>query len=414
MGARARLSLLLALCALLFFLGLGTLGLTDRDEGSNAEAAREMVASGDWITPTLNGAPRFAKPILLYWLISGSYLAFGVSEFTARLPSALFGTLLVLMQYVFATRMFGPTVGLRAALMLLLNFEVLALGRMVLTDMVMVFFTTLSIFCFFLAASPPAGEGRTKRWYWGFYIGMALATLTKGPVGVMITLLVAASWDRSLSAQGGRAGAVSFWLTLGVGCVLGLAFVGLDWAYERFNAQIALEFPAAGQVDPGWAPMAIGFLILGGMGLFGYAALTAGRAGLSFGIASGLMDVIALLIVTAALPRFNQYFIEPPQVLADIAGLNLQESDTLVVYGRPKPSLLFYAKRHCQAGKPCIEVIKPGEEEKLRPVLDRPGQIMILTLERLRAKLPAPASTYQLVVSRHGYVLLAKKPVFKS
>src|SRR2546422_10258285 len=186
MGARARLSSLLALCALLFFLGLGTLGLTDRDEGSNAEAAREMVASGDWITPTLNGAPRFAKPILIYWLISGSYLAFGVSEFTARLPSALFGTLLVLMQYAFATRMFGPTVGLRAALMLLLNFEVLALGRMVLTDMVLVFFTTLSIFCFFLAMQ---GEGRAKRWYWGFYIGMALGTLTKGPVGVLVPLL---------------------------------------------------------------------------------------------------------------------------------------------------------------------------------------------------------------------------------
>src|SRR5438309_1213672 len=455
MGARARLVLLLTLCALLFFLGLGTLGLTDRDEGSNAEAAREMVASGDWLTPTLNGSPRFAKPILIYWLISGSYLAFGVSEFTARLPSALFGTLLVLMQYVFATRMFGPTVGLRAALMLLLNFEVLALGRMVLTDMVLVFFTTLSIFCFFLAASPPDGRGRAKRWFWGFFpwsgflpaaLVQALRERDEDPqravqllcalwvLGVFIfftlsstrlphyiaplfpaaALLVAASWDRSLSAQGGRAGAVSFWLTLGVGCVLGLAFVGLDWAYERFNAQIAQEFPAAAQVDPGWAPMAIGFLILGGMGLFGYAALTAGRAGLSFGIASGLMGVIALLIVTVALPRFNQYFIEPPQVLADIAGLNLEESDTLVVYGRPKPSLLFYAKRHCPAGKPCIEVIKPGEEEKLRPVLERPGQIMILTLDRLRAKLPAPASTYQPVVSRHGYVLLAKKPVFKS
>src|SRR5205807_7375315 len=67
------LILLLALCALLFFLGLGTLGLTDRDEGSNAEAAREMVQSGDWLTPTLNGAPRFAKPILIYWLIACSY-----------------------------------------------------------------------------------------------------------------------------------------------------------------------------------------------------------------------------------------------------------------------------------------------------------------------------------------------------
>src|SRR5437899_12313401 len=127
MGARPLISgsagaLLLAPCALLFFLGLGTLGLTDRDEGSNAEAAREMVESGDWLTPTLNGTPRFAKPILIYWLIACSYLVFGESEFTARLPSALFGTLLVLMQSACATRPLGPTVGFRAALMLLLNF----------------------------------------------------------------------------------------------------------------------------------------------------------------------------------------------------------------------------------------------------------------------------------------------------
>src|SRR2546422_2350924 len=90
------------------------------------------------------------------------------------------------MQYAFATRLLGPTVGFRAALMLLLNFEVLAIGRMVLTDMVLVFFTTLSIFSFFLAME---GEGRAKRWYWGFYVGMALATLTKGPVGVLVPLL---------------------------------------------------------------------------------------------------------------------------------------------------------------------------------------------------------------------------------
>lgn len=556
--SRTHLALLLALCALLFFLGLGTLGLTDRDEGSNAEAAREMVESGDWITPTLNGAPRFAKPVFLYWLISGSYLAFGVSEFTARLPSALFGTALVLMQYAFASRLLGPAVGFRAALMLLLNFEVLAIGRMVLTDMVLIFFTTLSIFSFFLAASPPAGEGKTKRWYWGFYIGMGLATLTKGPIGIAVpllavvpylwltrrwrdvlrecrplagtlvflamaapwyaamfmlhgsgyadsargdtltrflsvigghggtvlfyvpilllgffpwsgfllaalvetlkgsrsastqdprrhlqilcsvwivtvfafftlsatrlphyiaplfpaaALLVAASWDRLLSDGGGRWGRFSLWFTLGIGSCLGLAFIGLDWAYDRFNAQIALEFPAAAQVGPGWAPTAIGFLILGGMGLFGYAALTAGRTDLSFGIAAAVMAGAVIVILAAALPRFNRYFIAPPQELAAVAGLNLEPSDTLVAYGRPKPSLLFYAKRRCSAAKPCIEVIKQGEEEKLRPLLERPGRIMILTQESLRARLPAPASAYPIVLSRNGYVLLAGKPM---
>jgi len=416
MGASARLIILLALCVLLFILGLGNLGLTDRDEGSNAQAAREMVESGDWITPTLNGAPRFAKPVLIYWLIAGSYLAFGVSEFTARLPSALFGIALILMQYRFAVRILGPAVGFRAAVMLLLNFETLAIGRMVLTDMVLIFFTTFSIFSFFLAMG---GDRRAKRWYWGFYIGMGLATLTKGPIGFLVplmaiipylwltqrlrdvlrecrplagtlvflavaapwyaamflihgagyadsargntitrfvsvigghggtvlfyipilllgffpwsgflpatvveawrrrgekdaqhslqilcavwivavfvffslsatrlphyiaplfpaaALLVAASWDRLLSDEAGRWARFSFWFTLGIGSCLGLAFIGMDWAYERFSQQIVLEFPAAATIDPGWAPTAIGFLILGGMGLFGYTALTA-------------------------------------------------------------------------------------------------------------------------------------------
>jgi 4-amino-4-deoxy-L-arabinose transferase-like glycosyltransferase len=556
MGARVHPALLLALCVLLFFLGLGTLGLTDRDEGSNAEAAREMIESGDWITPTLNGVPRFAKPVLIYWLLSGSYLAFGVSEFTARLPSAAFGTALILMQYLFARRVLGPATGLRAALMLLLNFEVLAIGRMVLTDMALVFFTTLSIFSFFLAME---GEARDKRWYWGFYLGMALGTLTKGPIGVLVpllavipyllltrrwrhalkecrplagtfvllavsapwyatmflihgagyaasargdtitrffsvigghggtllfyipilclgffpwsgflpsallqalrgsramspqnreralavlcavwvlavfifftlsstrlphyiaplfpaaALLVAASWDRLLSDQAGRAGTLSLWLTLAIGGLLGLGFVGLDWAYERFNDQIALEFPAAGQIGPGWAPMAAGFLTLGGMGLFGYAAMTGERADLSFGIASGLMVGIVILIITVALPRFNRYFIAPPQTLAYIAGQYLKADELLISYGRPKPSLLFYARRRCDSNTRCIEVITQGEEEQLRPLLERPGQALILTQERLRGRLPPPASAYPVAWSEHGYVLLAKKPVF--
>src|SRR2546428_12289921 len=149
------------------------------------------------------------------------------------------------------------------------------------------------------------------------------------PLFPAAALLVAASWDRCLSAQGGRAGAASFWLTLGVGCLLGLAFVGLDWGYQRFNAQIAQEFPAAAQVDPGWAPTAIGFLILVGMGLFGYAALTAGRAGLGFGIASGLVVAAALLIITIALPRVNRYFIAPPQALGARGGQGLGSDESL-------------------------------------------------------------------------------------
>ena len=99
---------LLALASLLLLVDLGGLGLTDRDEGSNAEAAREMLETGDWISPTLNYEPRFAKPAFVYWIISASYAVFGVNEFSARFPSALFGIGLILLQYGFLNGMRLP------------------------------------------------------------------------------------------------------------------------------------------------------------------------------------------------------------------------------------------------------------------------------------------------------------------
>lgn len=182
------LVLLFFLSGLLFFVGLGSMGLTDRDEGRNAEAGREMFASGDLVTPTFNGELRVAKPVFVYWLMTLSYQVFGVNEFAARAPSALFGVALILMQYLFLSRFRGPTVGLFGALMLLLNIEILALGRMAITDSVLIFFTTFSLYSFWLGMHE---NGPGRHWIWGFYIGMALATLTKGPVGFAVPLITA-------------------------------------------------------------------------------------------------------------------------------------------------------------------------------------------------------------------------------
>lgn len=183
-----QLLLLLLLSGLLFFLNLGSMGLTDRDEGRNAEAGREMFSSGDLISPTFNGELRVAKPVFVYWLMTMSYHLFGVNEFAARAPSALFGVALIVMHYLFLTRLRGPTIGLFGALMLLLNIEMLALGRMAITDSVLIFFTTLSLYGFWLGLHEP-GQGR--HWIWAFYAGMALATLTKGPVGFAVPLITA-------------------------------------------------------------------------------------------------------------------------------------------------------------------------------------------------------------------------------
>ncbi len=187
---------LLALSGLLFFLGLGDMGLTDRDEGRNAEAGREMFESGDRLTPTFNGDLRVAKPVFLYWLMDQSYRLFGVNEFAARFPSALFGVGLILIHYLFLAHQRDRSIALFGALMLLLNLEILGLGRMALTDSVLIFFTTASLYGLWLGLH---GEGGVRRWIWVFYIGMALATLTKGPVGFAVPLIVAAlylTWTR--------------------------------------------------------------------------------------------------------------------------------------------------------------------------------------------------------------------------
>ena len=180
------LAILGLLAALLVFLGLGSMGLTDRDEGRNAEAGREMLETGNWVSPTFNYEPRFAKPALVYWLMSLSYHWFGVDEFSARLPSAVFGLGLILLQYGFVSRFCGPAVGLFSALMLLLNLQIIGLSRMVLTDSVLIFLTTLSLYSFWLGFH---GRSHERWWRWVCYLAMGLATLAKGPVGFLVPLV---------------------------------------------------------------------------------------------------------------------------------------------------------------------------------------------------------------------------------
>jgi len=194
------LAVLAVLAGILLFVGLGSMGLTDRDEGRNAEAGREMFESGDWVSPTFNHEPRYAKPVLVYWLMSLSYTLFGVDEFSARLPSAAAGVGLILLQYLFLSRMRGEVVGLFGALMLLLNIEMIALSRMALTDSPLIFLTTLSLFSFWLGFQ---GQDRERWWRWFFYIAMGLGMLAKGPVGFLVPLLTIALF-LTLTRQWGR------------------------------------------------------------------------------------------------------------------------------------------------------------------------------------------------------------------
>lgn len=199
---------LLVIGFLAFFWNLGSTGLIDETEPLFAEAARQMTVTGDWITPYFNGVTRFDKPPLIYWLMASAYATFGVNEFAARLPSALAG--LALTSLLFYTLRYFGGVGilkpepsqeairqwqswLVAALgsaMVALNPITLFFGRTGYSDMLLSFCFGGALLTFFIGYAQPEQKQVQKRWYLAFYVLMALAVLTKGPVGVVLPGLI--------------------------------------------------------------------------------------------------------------------------------------------------------------------------------------------------------------------------------
>jgi 4-amino-4-deoxy-L-arabinose transferase-like glycosyltransferase len=174
-------AILLILCVPVLFLGLGSPGLYDPHESRNAEAAREMLVGGDWLTPHLDFARYLDKPPLGYWLIALSYMAFGVSEFSARLPIALAALGGVLTTRSIGRDLFGEKAGFLAALVLLSSIGYFIFSRQVLPDSVFSCFTTVSFFCFLRSVGP----SRHRRLYGLLlYTSVALAVLTKGLLGL--------------------------------------------------------------------------------------------------------------------------------------------------------------------------------------------------------------------------------------
>ena len=179
---------LVLLATLTFLVGLGRGAITDADEAFYAEAAREMVESGDWITPFYNYEPRFQKPILYYWLTSATYLVTGPTEAAARLWAALAGVGLVLVTAACARRWFDDGVGLLSGAIVATSFGYYSIGRMALPDLPLTFFITAAIWTALVAM---LDEPRNQtRWVLVSAVAMALGFLMKGPVGLVIPVLV--------------------------------------------------------------------------------------------------------------------------------------------------------------------------------------------------------------------------------
>jgi 4-amino-4-deoxy-L-arabinose transferase-like glycosyltransferase len=229
------IAILALICLVTFWWQLGRLGLTDPDEPFYAQTSREMLTSGDWITPHIYGAPQFEKPILFYWLGAWSLKAFGVNEFAARLPSALAATLLVIMAYTFGRSCFGRLTGLATGLFLSTALGFVLMARLMLTDMVFAAFVSASLFCLWQAVTD---ESRRTLWLVLHFTTTALAVMTKGPLGSIIPALAAIAYRvatrRPLPFRG-----AGLWIGLAVYTVIVVPwFAVMLWKFgwEYFHA----------------------------------------------------------------------------------------------------------------------------------------------------------------------------------
>ena len=184
-GSRSRdLGVLLIAFGTLFFQFLGRLPLIDPDEGRYIEIPREMLERGDFVTPMLNYVKYFEKPPLHYWLNALSLSVFGENEFAARFAGTLCGLLTVLVTYHLGRQLMGRRTGLYGAILLGTAGGFLVQSRINFTDMTLTFFLTAAFACFALALHD--GECRKARYYYLFYLFMALAVLAKGLIGIVL------------------------------------------------------------------------------------------------------------------------------------------------------------------------------------------------------------------------------------
>lgn len=276
-----QLLLLIGVCALTLFAGLGRPAIADSDEGFYAESAREMVETGDWLTPHFNYVYRFEKPILYYWLAGVSYLVVGVGEFGARLPSAVAGLGLSLLMFFAGRRWYDAKTGWLAGLVTATSFGHVAMARQALPDLTLAFFVTLAIWSAIQVwlddpdASRSIGASERRWWVAISAAAAGAAVLTKGPVGLVLPALVVGpllAWEYQSGRSAWRfrgADAVlasAVFLAIVVPWFAGMAMVhGVAYLDRFFIAENLDRFATARYNDPrAWwyyLPIVVGGLL---------------------------------------------------------------------------------------------------------------------------------------------------------
>ena len=186
---------LAGILSLVWLATLASRPLFNPDEGRYAEIPREMLSGGDWIIPHLNGLDYIEKPPLQYWATAATYKILGVSEFSARLYTALTALATVALIGFLAARLWGAGAGWRAAAVLSGMFMFVVLGQLMTLDMSLTFWMTASLAGFLLAQEARSAE---RGWMLFAWVAAALGVMTKGLVAAAIPAAVLVIYSVSM------------------------------------------------------------------------------------------------------------------------------------------------------------------------------------------------------------------------
>jgi 4-amino-4-deoxy-L-arabinose transferase-like glycosyltransferase len=187
------LSLIITISLLLFVAFTGSYHLIIPDEGRYAEVAREILASGNWITPHLNGMVYLDKPMLMYWFEAISMHFFGVNEFAARLPPVLLGSFGVVLTYIASRVLYNRRTALISSFVLMTSLLYFLSAHYVDMDLAVAVFTSGALF-FFIMAIKTTTKAQRNAFLWVAYTFAALAVLTKGLIGIVFPLMIIGVW----------------------------------------------------------------------------------------------------------------------------------------------------------------------------------------------------------------------------
>lgn len=234
--------IVVAVCGLIF-LGLGSAPLTDIDEGAFAEASREMLLRGDWVSPWLLDAPRYDKPVLIHWLQMISFSIFGVNVWAARLPSALAGVIwialiglwakLIALRFLSYER--AQSVSLWTIVLAGTSIGILAISRSSTADALLNALLVASLLTLWKSFYHRTDDRFSVRgWARWSALWSGLGLLTKGPIAILIPMMGALV----AAATQGKEGWIRLRVVISdVGAWLIFTSVALPWYLLQFEAQ---------------------------------------------------------------------------------------------------------------------------------------------------------------------------------